>query len=72
MPLPAALQCRLAKRGLLKHVEPGKRGWGGKGGEPRGSGGVASEWWAWPIGNESGDEVKPRGGEAWVVGVACG
>lgn len=22
MPLPAALQCRLAKRGLLKHVEP--------------------------------------------------
>lgn len=54
MPLPAALQCRLAKRGLLKHVEPGKRGWGGKGGEPRGSGGVASEWWARPIGNESG------------------
>lgn len=24
MPLPVALQSRLAKRGLLKHVEPGE------------------------------------------------
>lgn len=39
MPLPAALQCRLAKRGLLKHVEPGEPAWGGGGAEPPGRGG---------------------------------
>lgn len=32
MPLPVALQSRLAKRGLLKHVEPGKN----RRGAPRG------------------------------------
>ena len=25
MPLPVALQTRLAKRGILKHLEPGER-----------------------------------------------
>ena len=39
MPLPAALQCRLAKRGLLKHVEPGEPAWGGGGGGRGGPGG---------------------------------
>ena len=42
MPLPAALQCRLAKRGLLKHVEPGEPAWGGGGG-----GGATGERGAW-------------------------
>lgn len=41
MPLPAALQCRLAKRGLLKHVEPGEPAWGG------GGGGATGERGAW-------------------------
>lgn len=31
MPLPVALQSRLAKRGLLKHVEPGEGGRKGRG-----------------------------------------
>lgn len=48
MPLPVALQSRLAKRGLLKHVEPGKnRGWGGQRPAPvagRGRGHAGRGW----------------------------
>ena len=72
MPLPAALQCRLAKRGLLKHVEPGEPAWGGS---HRGEGGVVVLW-AGPISYGRGQwegvsgNVEPEG--AWLgwVGVA--
>ena len=75
MPLPAALQCRLAKRGLLKHVEPGEPAWGGGGRGHRGEGGVGVLG-AGPISFGRGQwegvsgNVEPEG--AWLgwVGVA--